>query len=155
MLGDYLFKIPGGRGPIPDFTFADTDQQVLSVADLKRVDVRIAAQDRRINQLIEIVSDECLLVTVDIRQRADGVLPVIRQFDANLMLLLERVDRRQKRRRPVKEGKFVFDLIGANGHLVAVQPVLHDDRFRIAAFHQPAVLSTSRNDKFAAVNVAR
>ena len=46
MLGDDFLEVARCSIAIPDVTFADADQQVLAVANLERIDVGVAAQDR-------------------------------------------------------------------------------------------------------------
>ena len=127
--------------PVPHAALAQIHQAMRHAVDVEIVLRQVARQDRRIQQLVEILGH---IRVVHHRQRRVRRRPILRQFQPHLMLRIDqpaaRLRSRHKRRRAHENGEIRLHPIRPHRHLAAVQPIRELHLRGAARFDRPAIL---------------
>ena len=142
LLAHDALDVGGRRGTVPDPAFADVDESMGSALHRERVRRRVAGEDRRIDQRVEV--RRAIAVRPAVRRRGEGghaLAPARRQLDADVVGARRGVGRGQERRSAVEHREVRLDPVRADAHLPAVDPVGHRDPVGAAGLDAPAVLA--------------
>ena len=133
----------GGRGrTVPHPSFADVDEGVGGAVHREGVGRRVAGDDGRIDQRVEVRRAVAVRMAVGGRgQGGDALAPARGRLDAHVVGARRRVGQREERRRAVQHREVGLHPVRADAHLPAVDPVGHRDPVGAARLDPPAVLA--------------
>ena len=134
--------VGGGPRTVPDPAFADVDQGVGRAVHREGVGGRIAGDDGRVDQRVEV--RRAVAVRQAVRRRGQGghaLAPAGGRLDADVVGARCRFGQGQERGGAVQHCEVGLDPVRADAHLPAVDPVGHRDPVRAGGLDAPPVLA--------------